>query len=580
MTNRRSDYCGDLRESDAGREVTVMGWVHRRRDHGGLVFFDLRDRSGIVQVVVDPGVPEAFAVAERVRIEYVVAVTGTVRRRPDGMVNDELATGRVELQPTVMTILAESQTPPFSPADTDLPDELLRLQYRYVDLRRPALQRNLILRDRVTFAVREYFHGHGFLEVETPALARSTPEGARDFLVPSRVHPGRFYALPQSPQIFKQLLMVGGLDRYYQIVRVFRDEDLRADRQPEFTQIDVETSFLDEDQILALMEGMVHHVFERAMDVALPPFPRLSHADAMRLYGSDKPDLRAGPPIRDVSAIRSELAPASPLAGAEALLAVDAPAVEFTRRQLDEMDRWAREQGFPGLIWVQMRHDGFRTNGSRALGDSGLAALRRATGLASGDWTFVVAGAGDVAHRQAGQLRLKLAEATDRLDRGFHFLWVTEFPLFEWAMDEGRLRSAHHPFTMPMAEDLDRLDSHPLTVRSQAYDVVLNGVELASGSVRIHDPRLQARIFALLGLSETEIDQQFGFLVNAFRYGPPPHGGIAFGLDRLVMMMAGADSLRDVIAFPKTTSGSDPLMAAPSPVHPDQLRELGLRLLT
>jgi aspartyl-tRNA synthetase len=578
LIRRRTDYCGDLREEDAGRTVTVAGWVHRRRDHGGLVFLDVRDRSGIVQVVAEPDHAEAFQAAERVRGEYVVAVTGVVRRRPAGMDNPELATGRVEIAPDAIEILAASETPPFSPADAELPDELLRLQYRYIDLRRPTLQQNLILRDRVTFAVREYFHRHGFLEIETPQLARSTPEGARDFLVPSRTHPGRFYALPQSPQIFKQLLMVAGLDRYYQIVRVFRDEDLRADRQPEFTQIDVETSFLDQEQILELMEGMVHHVFQASLGVPLQTFPRLTHAEAFRLYGSDKPDLRAGPPLRDFGALLPFLPEDSPLRQAEALLGVVVEGAAPSRRQLDDLVEWARQQGFPGLVWAELRLDTVRSNAGRVLGPKAREALQ-ASGVTPGQWVFLVAGGGVDAPRHAGQLRIRLAQMFGRMQGGFHFLWVTEFPLFEWSEEEQRLKSAHHPFTMPMQEDWDLLETDPLRVRSQAYDVVLNGVELASGSVRIHDAALQARIFRLLGLTPEQIEHQFGFLVNAFRYGPPPHGGIAFGLDRLVMMMAGADSLREVIAFPKTSSGTDAMMAAPSVVEPEQLRELRLRIV-
>jgi aspartyl-tRNA synthetase len=571
----RTDYCGRLGASDAGRSVTLMGWVHRRRDHGGLLFFDLRDISGLVQVVVDPDHGDAFAAAVSVRPEYVLAVHGVVRPRPAGMENPDLATGAVEVVPDALEVLSRSERPPFMTADQDLPDELIRLRYRYLDLRRPRLQENLRLRDMVTYAAREFLHQQGFLEVETPTLARSTPEGARDFLVPSRIHPGRFYALPQSPQIFKQLLMVAGLDRYYQIVKVYRDEDLRADRQPEFTQIDIETSFLNQHAILRIMEELVQHVFRRALAVELDPFTRMTYDDAMRLYGSDKPDLRAGPALLTLP-VRAERYPErSPLAQVERLVAVRAVQAAFSRRELDALVAWAEAEGFPGLIWAAVAEEGrVRSNAARLLGEDGLLTLAQDTDLQAGDTVFVVAGSGDTPWRQAGQLRLKLARDRGLSDEGWRFLWVTDFPLFE--QDGTRIKSAHHPFTMPLAEDMDRIDTDPLAVRSQAYDVVLNGVELASGSVRIHNPELQARIFRVLGLSEVEIEQQFGFLVNAFRYGAPPHGGIAFGLDRLVMMMAGATNIRDVIAFPKTTSASDAMMEAPSPVSPSQLAELGV----
>jgi aspartyl-tRNA synthetase len=573
----RTAYCGTLTLEDVGREVTVAGWVHRRRDHGGVIFLDVRDRTGWVQVVVDPAAGEAFRHADRVRAEWVVAIRGTVRARPPGMINPDIATGAVELVPSSLEVVSESRPLPFLPADADDVDELTRLRYRYLDLRRPVLQQNLMLRDRVTFAVREYLHAHGFLDIETPALARSTPEGARDFLVPSRLQPGRFYALPQSPQIFKQLLMVAGLDRYYQIVKVFRDEDLRADRQPEFTQIDVEASFLSEASILDLMEGLMRHVFRTTLDVTLPPFPRLTYRDAIRLYGSDKPDLRAGPPIRDLTDVARGLAwPV--LAGAPRVAGVVARARGWSRRQADALVEDARRLGASGLVWITRTAEGFRSNAQKPLGPEGMARLAEQADLGPGDWLLVLAGEDPAVYRQAGALRLQVHEDAATSAAGYRFLWVTEFPLFEWSPEEGRFVSQHHPFTMPHPDDVERLERDPLSVRAQAYDVVLNGVELASGSLRIYDAALQARVFRVLGLSEEEIQEKFGFLVDAFRFGPPPHGGIAFGLDRLVMLMAGAKSLRDVIAFPKTTSGSDPLMNAPSPVDVRQLRELGLRV--
>jgi aspartyl-tRNA synthetase len=576
----RTHYCGEVLPADRDRTVTVMGWVHRRRDHGGLVFVDLRDRTGLVQVVVSPSAGAAFDVAEASRPEWVLAVTGQVRLRPEGMANPDMATGAVEVVGQHLRVLARSDTPPISPADTRLADETVRLQHRYLDLRRPGLLANFVLRDRVVFAVRSWMHRHGFLDVETPALGKSTPEGARDFLVPSRIRPGMVYALPQSPQTLKQLLMVGGFDRYYQIVKVFRDEALRADRQPEFTQIDVEMSFLSQARILALMEDMVTCVFRETMGVDLAPWPRLTHADALRLYGTDKPDLRAGPPLADVTdAARPHAAIALP-DGSRWVGVVLADAVP-SRRQLDGWVDRARELGAPGLFWLRRDGGVVRTNAGRALADGAGAAILEAAGVGAGGVLLVVAGEAPDVYRWAGQLRLDVSREVGggRGDAGdrFRFLWVTDFPLFEWSEEEGRWTSAHHPFTMPHPDDLGSFDSHPATARSQAYDVVLNGVELASGSLRIYDAELQARVFGVLGLSRAAVEDKFGYLLNAFRYGAPPHGGIAFGLDRLVMLMAGAQSLRDVIAFPKTNTGSDPLMGAPAPADPAQWAELGLR---
>lgn len=573
----RTVYCGDLRIEDVGRTVTVAGWVHRRRDHGGVIFLDVRDRSGLLQVVVDPSNHDAFQTADRVRLEYVVSVQGVVQRRPEGMVNPHMPTGAVELAPTALEVLSPSKTPPFSPADAEAVDELLRLKYRYIDLRRPALQQNFILRDRAVFAVREFFHRHGFLDIETPALAKSTPEGARDFLVPSRSQSGRFYALPQSPQIFKQLLMVSGFDRYYQIVKVFRDEDLRADRQPEFTQIDVETSFLSQAQILDLMESMVRHVFKEALGMTIAPFQRLSHREAITLYGSDKPDLRAGPPLLNLTRAGRQTS-WSVLQEAEAVAGLTLRSVNPGRKQLDTWVERAKSLGASGLIWIGRTADGYRSNAAKPLGDEGLRILAEASGLEAGDYLLLVSGSDPGAYVQAGALRLKLAEELDRVEGGFHFLWVTDFPLFEWSPEEGRLVSAHHPFTMPHPDDIGLLVTQPQAVRAQAYDVVLNGTELASGSLRIYEPELQAQIFQILGLTPEETRDKFGFLLDAFQYGAPPHGGIAFGLDRMVMLMAGAKNLREVIAFPKTAKGIDPLMEAPSVVDRAQLDELGIRI--
>lgn len=573
----RSHYCGEVRESLRDTTVTVAGWVHRRRDHGGLVFIDLRDRTGLVQVVVSPEAVDAFAAAEAVRPEWAVSATGVVAARPEGMANPEMPTGAVEVRADALHVWSRSDTPPVSPAGGAAVDELLRLQHRYLDLRRPELLKNFVLRDQVVYAVRRWMHDHGFLDVETPVLGRSTPEGARDFLVPSRVQPGRVYALPQSPQVWKQLLMVGGLDRYYQIVKVFRDEALRSDRQPEFTQIDVETSFLSQGQILALVEDMLRAVFREALQVELSAWPRLTHAEALAQYGTDKPDLRAGPPLVDLTAAARGAASIAQ-SDADRWVGITAGPAALSRKQLDALVERAQALGAPGLFWIRPTAEGVRTNAGRALADGAAAALAEAAGVqaADGGLLLVLAGPAPEVYRQAGTLRLELAAALGRVASGFHFLWVTDFPLFEWSAEEQRWTSAHHPFTMPHPEDRALIASQPGQARSQAYDVVLNGVELASGSLRIYDPALQAEVFGVLGLSPDEVEAKFGYLLDAFRYGPPPHGGIALGLDRLVMLMAGADSLRDVIAFPKTHTGSDPVMGAPAPAEPGQWAELRL----
>lgn len=573
----RTHYASEVNREEVGRRVTVAGWVHRRRDHGGLVFIDLRDRTGIVQIVAEPENP-AFETVDRVRSEYVVGVTGTVRPRPEGMVNPELASGAVEIVPENVTVYSESKTPPFNVPDAAEVDELLRLKYRYLDLRRPRLTSNLILRDRALMTIRRFFHEHGFLDVETPSLARSTPEGARDFLVPSRIQPGQFYALPQSPQIFKQLLMVAGIDRYYQIAKVFRDEDLRADRQPEFTQIDVEMSFMDRERILGLMEEMLMTLFQEVLDVSLDPFLRITWSQAMTQYGSDKPDLRAGRPLVDLTAVAKHLDFAV-LHEAEHVVGVPLPQHQPSRKELDQWVERARGLGAAGLVWIVRGTDGtYRSSAAKWLGESGMASLAEAAQVDAGDALLVAAGQGWQPFEVAGQLRLSFAREQQRLESGWRFLWVTEFPLFEWSEEEGRYVSAHHPFTMPHPDDLERLESDPASVRSEAYDVVLNGTELASGSLRIYQPDLQARIFQVLGLSSEETAAKFGFLLDAFQYGAPPHGGIAFGLDRLLMLMAGEESIRDVIAFPKTARGTDPLMNAPSEVGEEQLREVHLAL--
>lgn len=573
----RSHYAAAVNEQVIGQTVTVAGWAHRRRDHGGLIFLDLRDRSGLVQIVAEPGQP-GFEELNHVRAEYVVGVRGHVRPRPEGMINRDLASGTVEIVPDEVVIYSESKTPPFNVSDADHVDELLRLKYRYIDLRRPQLTANLMLRDQSLMAIRRFFHEHGFLDVETPSLARSTPEGARDFLVPSRLQPGQFYALPQSPQIFKQLLMVSGLDRYYQIAKVFRDEDLRADRQPEFTQIDVEMSFVDREGILSLMEQMLHQLFDEVLGVKLDTFPRMTWRDAMTQYGSDKPDLRAGPPLVRLTDAAHTLSWAV-LSDAPHVVGAVLPSYQPSRKELDQWVEQAKGLGASGLIWVVRGEDGtYRSSAAKWIGDEGLARLSEAAQLQPGDTLLITAGAGWIPYQVAGQLRLAHARQAGRLETGWRFLWVTEFPLFEWSEDEQRWVSAHHPFTMPHPDDFGRLDEDPGSIRSEAYDVVLNGTELASGSLRIYQPDLQAKIFEVLGLSDQEIQSKFGFLLDAFQYGAPPHGGIAFGLDRLLMLMAGAESIRDVIAFPKTAKGTDPLMNAPSAVDEAQLRDVHLNI--
>ncbi|POB10714.1 aspartate--tRNA ligase [Sulfobacillus sp. hq2] len=574
----RTHYAAAVTEELIGQTVTVAGWVHRRRDHGGLIFIDLRDRTGLVQIVAEPVHAENFAELDRVRAEFVVAITGMVRARPIGMENPELASGRIEIEPLRVTILSEAKTPPFMPAEAENVDEMLRLKYRYIDLRRPSLLGNFMLRDKVLMAVRSFFHAHGFLDVETPSLARSTPEGARDFLVPSRLAPGEFYALPQSPQIFKQLLMVAGFDRYYQIAKVFRDEDLRADRQPEFTQIDVEMSFMSQSEILDMMEAMLRQVFYESLGVEVAPFERMTWQQAMEGYGSDKPDLRAGEPLMDLtSAVRAHIAwpvlQAAPFAGGAVMRHY-----QPTRKQLDGWVEFAKGQGASGLIWIVKSGEGLRTSAGKWLDEQALQHLAAAARLGTDDTLMIVAGEKFPSLAVLGQMRLEFARQEKRIEDGWRFLWVTEFPLFEWSEEEQRLVSAHHPFTMPHPEDIDLIATDPLRVRSQAYDVVLNGTELASGSLRIYQPELQAKIFAALGLDPEETEEKFGFLIHAFQYGAPPHGGIAFGLDRLVMLMAGARSLREVIAFPKTAKGVDPLMNAPSPVSTSQLDEVGIQI--
>lgn len=580
----RSDACGTLRLADAGREVRLAGWVGRRRDHGGLIFIDLRDRSGVVQIVFQPDDPELFAKAEALRGEYVISVKGKVTKRLEGMENPKLATGEIEVVAEDLVVLSEAKTPPFQidrPGDVD---ERIRLRYRYLDLRRPALQRNMILRHRVMKAARDFFDENGFLELETPMLTRSTPEGARDYLVPSRVHPGKFYALPQSPQIFKQLFMVSGLERYYQIVRCFRDEDLRADRQPEFTQIDVEMSFVGRDDVMRMMERLIQRIFAvGGIDVNLP-IRRISYKEAIERYGSDKPDLRFGLELVDVTDIvRGSGFKVFADAAKDGLVkAINAKgAARWSRREIDQLTEQAIEWGAKGLAWIAVGEGGsLRSAITKFMAEEEIAAVLERLAAEPDDLLLFVADRPDVVHTVLGRLRVVLGEKLGLIDpERYEFCWVIDWPLLEWDAAQGRYVAAHHPFTSPKPEHLELLETDPGAVEALAYDLVVNGVELGGGSIRIHRPDVQERMFKALGFTPEEAHEKFGFLIEALSYGAPPHGGIAFGLDRVIMVMARLDSIRDCIPFPKTQSAMDLMTGAPSDVAPEQLEELGIRLL-
>jgi aspartyl-tRNA synthetase len=582
----RTHGAGTLRGDHDGKRVRLAGWVARRRDHGGVAFLDLRDASGIVQVVADPSASTALAAAHEVRHEYVIRVDGTVRTRPEGMRNQALATGEVEVAASELEILSTADTPPFPIEDRVEADEAVRLAYRYLDMRRPVVARAIRLRSAVTSVIRRVMESHGFLDVETPMLTRSTPEGARDFLVPSRLQPGSFYALPQSPQLFKQLFMVAGLERYYQIVRCFRDEDLRADRQPEFTQLDLEASFVDEEDIYALVEELMVTLWREVLDTQIAiPFPRLTFAEALRRFGSDKPDTRFGMELIDLGGV---------FAGTEvgvfrgavdaggSVLALCLPGGgDLTRREFDGWVAFARRRGAKGLAWAVVEEGGtLRSPLAKFMSDEETAALLRTAAASPSDALFFAAGPTREAQELLGALRVALGHDRGLVDSDrWDFLWVTEPPVFEWNAEHDRWDAVHHPFTMPTDDSLERLERAPGEAIARAYDIVLNGVELASGSVRIHRRDIQERVFAVLGISQSEAQERFGFFLRGLSYGAPPHAGIAPGLDRLVMLMAGGSSLRDVIPFPKTQSGSDPLTDAPAPVDAAQLAVLGLRQL-
>jgi len=577
----RTHYCGELSAALVERTVTLCGWAHRRRDHGGVIFVDLRDREGLAQVVFDPDRAAAFAIAERVRSEFVLRVTGRVRRRPQGTVNPDLASGEVEVLAHEVEILNPSVPLPFQIDEENL-NETTRLTHRVLDLRREPMQRNLRLRYRTAMAVRRFLDAHGFIDIETPMLTRSTPEGARDYLVPSRVHPGEFFALPQSPQLFKQLLMVAGYDRYYQIVKCFRDEDLRADRQPEFTQIDVETSFLDERAIQALMERLVREVFRNVLGAELPdPFPRLTHAEALARYGVDKPDLRVPLELTELTDLMKETEfkvfrqAAQMPGGRVAALKVGA---ELTRKELDDLTPFVATYGAKGLAYIKVNPEGLQSPIVKFLSKRELDQILARTGAKPGDLVFFGADKASIVNAALGALRLKLGHEKGLAEKGWRALWVVDFPMFEWDGEGKRWSAMHHPFTAPKDGHEDLLQSDPARALSKGYDMVLNGWEIGGGSVRIHRAEVQAKVFKALGISEEEARNKFGFLLDNLQYGAPPHGGIAFGLDRMVALMAGADSIRDVIAFPKTQRAQDLLVHAPSPVDEKQLRELGLRL--
>ena len=580
----RSHYCGDLRAAHDGEQVTLCGWVHRRRDHGGVIFLDLRDRAGLVQVVFDPDTQDAFARADKVRSEYVVQVQGRVRLRDEAVRNSRMATGDIEVLGTALTLLNTSETPPFELDERTAAGEEVRLKYRYLDLRRPDVQANFRFRSRLTAAVRRALEAQGFMDVETPILTKATPEGARDYLVPSRTHPGSFFALPQSPQLFKQLLMVAGFDRYYQIAKCFRDEDLRADRQPEFTQIDLEASFVDEDDIMAITESMVRDVFAELLDVQLPEFPRMPFSEAIRRFGSDKPDLRIPLELVDIGDLLAKVdfkvfsGPANDPAGRVAALRVPG-GCEISRKEIDDYTKFVSIYGARGLAYIKVNdlaagNDGLQSPILKFLTDDAIQGILERTGAETGDLIFFGADKAKIVNESLGALRIRVGHDRGMVQGDWAPLWVVDFPMFEQD-DDGSWAALHHPFTKPSCTP-EELMANPGAALSRAYDMVLNGTELGGGSIRIHEPAMQRVVFKALGISDEEAEEKFGFLLDALKFGAPPHGGLAFGLDRMVMLMTGCESIRDVIAFPKTQTAACPLTQAPADVSSRQLRELGI----
>ncbi len=584
----RSHYCGEITETQLDQTVTICGWVHRRRDHGGVIFIDLRDREGIVQVVYDPDIKDIFSRAEEVRNEFVLQVTGLVRARPEGAQNTNMTTGMIEILGKELTIINRSETPPFV-LDDDSVSEEHRLRYRYLDLRRPEMLEHLKLRSKITQNLRRYLEDKGFLDIETPMLTKATPEGARDYLVPSRTHDGAFFALPQSPQLFKQLLMIGGLDKYYQIVRCFRDEDLRADRQPEFTQVDIETTFLDQDAIMALMEGLITQLFQTVLSVELPkPFPKMSYAEAMSRFGSDKPDLRIPLELIDIADVLTDVdfnvfsGPANDPNGRVAMLHLP-QGTKLTRKEIDNYTKFVGIYGAKGLAYIKVNEvskgrEGLQSPILKFLPDEAIAAVLSRTNAVDGDLIFFGADKTSVVNEALGALRVKLGEDQNLVSGDWQPLWVVDFPMFEYDEKEDRYVALHHPFTAPSTDSVDELKSNPKTMLSKAYDMVLNGSEIGGGSIRIYKSDVQSAVFELLGISEEEAQDKFGFLLDALKFGCPPHGGMAFGLDRLVMLMVGAKSIREVMAFPKTQSASCLMTQAPSVVSDSQLKELHIKL--
>ncbi len=583
---KRTHRCGELSAANVGEKVTIMGWVQKNRNKGGLVFVDVRDRSGIIQVVFEEGSSDAALIekAAKLRSEYVVAIVGTVEKR-SGAVNSNISTGEIEVVPSELRILSESETPPFQIEENSKTREEVRLKYRYLDLRRPDLQRNLIMRSKVATLTRQFLADEGFLEIETPILIKSTPEGARDYLVPSRIHQGEFYALPQSPQIFKQLLMCSGYDRYFQIAKCFRDEDLRADRQPEFTQIDMELSFVDVDDVIDVNERLLAKLFKEVLDIEVSlPIQRMTWQEAMDRFGSDKPDIRFGMELQNVTEVVKDVdfvVFKSAIENGGTVRGINAKGQGMMpRKKIDKLVSFAKDYGAKGLAYVAIQEDGsVKSSFAKFMTEDQMQALIQAMGGENGDLLLFAADKNKVVWDVLGALRLELARQMDLLDKNeYKFLWITEFPLLEWSEDQNRFTAMHHPFTMPMEEDLQYIDSNPGRVRAKAYDITLNGNEIGGGSVRIFDQDIQKKMFEVLGFTPEQAEEQFGFLTNAFKYGVPPHAGLAYGLDRVIMLMAKADSIRDVMAFPKVKDASDLMTEAPSRVSEDQLEELGLQI--